>query len=254
MIDIAGQSAYFYYVTTKAKLFRVVLFVSIALNIAAAGYFGKKIYSRFQSSSSAPVPAKPAYYLERNKLFEALPKDSNSIIFLGNSLTQYFELAEILDHPSIRNRGIHGDMITGVLQRLSPIIASQPKKIFIEIGINDLEQKVPKDQLIKDYQRLIDTLKTSCTVATIYVQSLLPVADSSQRLPGYCSPEMNELIVSVNQELKQLSENEGCTFIDVHSHLLKAKELNPVYSVDGVHLSGEGYLQWGKVLKPYVEE
>jgi lysophospholipase L1-like esterase len=242
-------------VTTKTKLFRAIFFASIALNIAAGAYFGKKLYARFQSSSSvALAPPKPAYYLERDKLFEVLPKDSNTIIFLGNSLTQYFELAEIFDNPSVRNRGIHGDMMTSVLQRLSPIIASQPKKIFIEIGINDLEQKVPEEQLLQNYQRLLDTLKASCAGTTIYVQSLLPVADKSELLPGYCSPEMNRLIANVNQQLKELAVNRKCIYIDVHPHMLKGDELNPTFSVDGVHLSGEGYLQWAKVLKPYVEQ
>lgn len=241
-------------VTTKTKLLRILFFVSIALNIAAAGYFGKKLYSRLQQSSAAPTPAKPAYYLERDKLFEALPKDSNTIIFLGNSLTQYFELAEILDNPTVRNRGIHGDMSAGVLQRLSPVFASQPKKIFIEIGINDLEQKVPSEQLLQNYQQLIDTLKATCPGAKLYVQSILPVANSSQRLNSYCSPEMNELIVKVNQELKDVSAKKGCTYINVHPHMLTGNELNPKYSVDGVHLSGEGYLQWAEVLRSYVKE
>lgn len=239
----------------KSKRFQLILLVSLAANLVAAAYFGKKLYTKFQAgSTAATVPSKPAYYLDRDKLFAVLPKDTGAIVFLGNSLTQYFELAEMLNNPLVRNRGIHGDMSEGLLQRLSPIIASQPKKIFIEIGINDLEQKISKEKFLSNYQRLIDTLQANCTNTKIYVQSLLPVADSSQRLASYCSPEMNRLVVEVNNELQQLASKKGCTYLNVHQHLLKGTELNPLYSVDGVHLSGEGYLQWAKILRPYVGE
>ena len=239
----------------QPKLFQALFFISISINVLAAAYFGKKLYNKLQAGAvSTTAPPKPAYYLERDQLFELLLKDSNVIVFLGNSLTQYFELAEILQNSSVRNRGIHGDMSAGVLQRLSPIIKSQPKKIFIEIGINDLEQKVSKAEFLLNYQRLIDTLQATCKGARLYVQSILPVSDSSQRLQSYCSPEMNRLIVEVNNELQQLASKKRCTYINVHQHLLKGLELHPRYSVDGVHLSGEGYLQWAKVIKPYVEE
>jgi lysophospholipase L1-like esterase len=237
----------------KSKLLRVAFFLSLAINLVAAAYFVRKVFLRSQTNTAA-APAKPAYYLERDKLFDVLPKDSNTIVFLGNSLTQYFELAEILNNNRVRNRGIHGDMITGVLNRLSPIIASQPEKIFIEIGINDLEQRVSKEQLLMNYERLVDTLKNSCSKTKLYIQSLLPVSDSCRSLYNYCSPQMNKLVKEVNQELQQLASKKGCTYIDVHAQMLKANELNPAYSVDGVHLSGEGYLQWAKVIKPFVEE
>lgn len=232
------------------RLITGILVGSILVNVVAAIYAGRKIYNRYQSNEVST----PAYYLDRDKLFEVLPKDSNAIVFLGNSLTQYFELAEILQNPNIKNRGIHGDMITGVLKRLSPIIAIQPKKIFIEIGINDLEQKVSEELLLSHYQKLIDTLKVSCPQTEIHVQSLLPVANSSQRLPGYCSPEMNKKVGLFNTRLQQLAEAKQCRYIDIHSQLVLNDELNPTYSVDGVHLSGEGYLAWAKAIKPYVND
>lgn len=251
---IQPDSSIFIGVAIKTKFFRILFLTSILLNLAAAGYFGKKLLLKFQTASAAPAPPKPAYYLERDKLFEALPKDSNTIVFLGNSLTQYFELAEMLKNPSVRNRGIHGDMSEGVLNRLSPVIASQPQKIFIEIGINDLERKLSNEQLLQNYRQLIDTLKAACPRAKIYVQSLLPVADSSQQLASYCSPEMNKRIVNVNRDLRLLASEKQCAYIDVHPHMLKGRALNPQFSVDGVHLSGEGYIQWANVLKPFVAE
>ena len=240
--------------TKDRRLIKWIFILSLILNVAAAIYVGKKIYNRSQTKNEAAIIKKPVYHLNRDKVYEALPKDSNAIIFLGNSLTQYFELAELLQKPHIKNRGIHGDMIAGVLNRLSPIIATQPKKIFIEIGINDLEQKLSTGDLLNQYERLIDTLKARCTQTKIYVQSLLPVANSSQQLPGYCSPAMNKKIMEANVQLKELAMRKASIYIDIHSKLISNGELAASYSVDGVHLSGEGYLVWAKALEPYVNE
>ncbi len=239
--------------TANKSMLRWTFIFSILLNILAALYFGRKFYSTHQTYFNN-APAKRVYYLERNKLFDVLPNDSNAIIFLGNSLTQYFELAEFLQNIHIKNRGIHGDMIEGVLARLTPIIETRPKKIFIELGLNDLEQGETKEKLLNNYKKLIDTLNNSCQRAKIYVQSLFPVANNSQRLPSYCSPKMNELIRDVNDSLKNYVVNNNCTYIDVHKQFLEAGQLKSEYAVDGVHLSGEGYLLWAKLLKPYVDE
>ncbi|GAA4754960.1 SGNH/GDSL hydrolase family protein [Flavisolibacter ginsenosidimutans] len=206
------------------------------------------------TTTYVPPPERP-YYLDRNKLFEAMPADSNAVVFLGNSLTQYFELAEFFPGVHVKNRGIHGDMMEKVLLRLSPIIASQPKKIFIELGINDIEQKVPKERLLDMYDRLLDTLKNTCPSTKLYVQSILPVADTSLYLPtSYCSPQMNKDIVFMNRQLRWLAQRKACRFIDLHDKFSLHNELNPAYSVDGVHLSGEAYVLWAKILRPYVEE
>lgn len=240
--------------TDKLRILKIILIVSLLFNVIAAIYAGRKIYNKYETKTYSPPP-KRAYYLNRDKLFDVLPGDSNAIIFLGNSLTQYFELAELLQNSHIKNRGIHGDMTEGVIKRLAPIIASQPKKIFIEIGVNDIEQKVPQPTLLKSYKLLIDTLKKTCPQTKLYVQSLLPVADSSLTLPSsYCSPQMNKSIVEVNKQVRKLAEDRACTFIEVYEKFVSGGQLAPKYSLDGVHLSEEGYLLWTKILKPYVDE
>lgn len=196
--------------------------------------------------------ADTSYYLSRDKLFAYLPKDTNSIFFLGSSLTQNFELVEFLKDPHIKNRGINGDKSTTLLNRLSSIIEGQPKKIFIEIGINDLGLGQTVDNLVYTYKKIIDTLITKCVKTRIYIQSLFPVADESDMLPNYCSPEMNFKICKVNDFLKQYSIHKKITYIDIHDELRLGKELNPEFSLDGVHLTPEGYKVWANVVKKYL--
>lgn len=80
------------------------------------------------------------YYYQRATLFEELPIDNDDIVFLGNSITDNCEWHELFDNPNIKNRGISSDVSMGVYDRLNPIVAGKPAKIFLMIGINDVSQ------------------------------------------------------------------------------------------------------------------
>ena len=84
------------------------------------------------------------------ELFESLSRNSHSIVFLGNSLTQNFELSEFFPNHKIKNRGINGDVSAGILNRVKSITALHPSKIFIEMGINDLGTGVSNDRILKN--------------------------------------------------------------------------------------------------------
>lgn len=78
------------------------------------------------------------FYDQRATLFETLPTSKDDIIFLGNSITNGCEWAELLGNAHAKNRGISGDTTNGVLDRLHVITAGKPSKVFLLIGINDL--------------------------------------------------------------------------------------------------------------------
>ena len=44
---------------------------------------------------------------------------------------------ELIDNPKVKNRGIAGDTSWGLLRRLKGITDSEPKAIFLMIGVND---------------------------------------------------------------------------------------------------------------------
>lgn len=241
------------------KHLKIILALSLGLNLIAIFFVAKELYSKYCPLNSETVEAKIRetkikYFLNRQELFEVLPKDSNSIIFLGNSLTQNYALEELFGNLNIKNRGISGDIIAGVLNRLEPVIQAKPRKIFIEIGINDLGGGIPKDSVISNYRKLLDTLLSECKLTKIYVQSLFPVENGRKEFPAYCNPKVNREVCEVNDELQKYSKEHNITFIDTYSTFELDGQLNPKYSVDGIHLSGQGYLLWTKLLRPYVEE
>lgn len=241
------------------KTIKLILFFSLGLNLIAVFFVARRIYWQYYVTSDSTLnqnnSGKPInYWLDRNKLFEVLPKDTNAIVFIGNSLTQNFELVELFKNSKIKNRGINGDLIAGVLNRLAPIISLKPKKIFIEIGINDLGSGIDNNSILSAYKELLIKLRKSLKGTKIYVQSLFPVQNGQSRLTTYCNPTVNRNIKLINKGLKNLTSKYNLTFIDTYSEFVAKGQLNPKYSVDGLHLSAIGYLKWTEILLPYIEE
>ena len=98
------------------------------------------------------------YYGQRASLFEILPHSENDIIFLGNSITDGCEWAELFDNKNIKNRGIGGDIAQGVYDRLPVILIGKPAKIFLLIGINDVARGQTSDFVVASIEKIIDKL------------------------------------------------------------------------------------------------
>lgn len=239
------------------KKLKIILFISLTLNLIASFFVAKYIYYKNienVSSMEQLKETKISYFLNRDQLFETFPIDSNSIVFLGNSLTQNFELAELFQNLKIKNRGISGDVIDGVINRLNPIIRSKPKKIFIEIGINDLGKGIEKDSVIRKYKKLIKVLQTKLPKTKIYIQSLFPTETGRKEYETYCNKKVNRNVIEINSELAKFALKQKITFIDTYNSFAIQGELNPKYSVDGIHLNGLGYKVWTQILLPYINE
>ena len=54
----------------------------------------------------------------------------------------------------------------------------------------------------------------------------------------------------MNEELKKLAAKEKITVIDLYPHFLNAdKKLDKKFTIDGLHLTAEGYRLWADILK-----
>jgi len=84
----------------------------------------------FGANSFAQQEKYTTYYYQRATLFEQLPITSTDIVFLGNSLTDGCEWTELFGNPHIKNRGISGDEVMGIYDRIDPILKGKPAKIF----------------------------------------------------------------------------------------------------------------------------
>ncbi|HVZ25875.1 MAG TPA: GDSL-type esterase/lipase family protein, partial [Sediminibacterium sp.] len=144
--------------------------------------FSIKFYGQ-EGIPSYPDSLFSTYYLQRVSHFKTLPQSRRDIVFLGNSITDGAEWAELFGNPAIKNRGISGDITAGVLHRLRDIIAGHPAKIFLLIGINDLARNIPPDTVVHNIRLIADILHKATPATKLYVQSLLPVNDAFSKFP-----------------------------------------------------------------------
>ncbi|WP_053986150.1 GDSL-type esterase/lipase family protein [Niameybacter massiliensis] len=187
------------------------------------------------------------YVLNRRETFEILPPKEGCILFVGDSITQRNEWAEMFNNPNIINRGIDSDRLTWLNERMPNLLANKPSKIFIKIGINDIMDGKRAMQMQEEYKVIFDQFKTldDCTV---YVQSCLPVNNTV-----YEHPIDNTVVQSINEMLEPLANEYGFKFINLYEHFVDSNnELVSDYTRDGVHLNGTGYLVWKKQIEQYV--
>lgn len=191
------------------------------------------------------------YYHQRKTLFEKLPNTKNEIIFLGNSITDGGEWAELFKNKRVKNRGISGDITEGVLYRLDEITESKPAKVFLLIGVNDLARGISSDTIYANICRIVHLINQQSPKTKVYVQSILPVNPVFGKFTGHCSK--TDEIIWINKQLAVWCENGSAEFIDLFSHFKNENNLmNTLYTNDGLHLKGEGYLLWAKIIRTYL--
>ncbi|MBU2650895.1 MAG: hypothetical protein KKA81_08165 [Bacteroidetes bacterium] len=178
-----------------------------------------------------------------------MKQGNGSIVFLGDSLTEWFDLESYFPDQRIDNMGIAGDTSAGILYRLDRVIRKQPEKLFLMIGINDIFQGYSIREIINNQQNILDSLMVECPNSQIFVQSLLPV---NEYILG--SRGVNDKVKQLNQLLKEYCQEAQMEYIALNEHFLGRDGLNPEFTYDGAHLSGMGYRTWAKLLGPYLKK
>lgn len=172
------------------------------------------------------------------------------IVMLGNSLTEGGgDWSARLGKKNIRNRGIIGDEVMGIYDRLHQILPGQPAKLFLLIGANDVSHDLTADSITSLIRMTVDRIQQESPKTKLYLQSLLPINESFGRYKKLAGK--TEMIPAINAQLKALAKEKGITYINLFP-LFTEKGTNVLRSdltTDGLHLKEEGYKIWGKAIK-----
>lgn len=190
------------------------------------------------------------YYQHRMNLFKQEPIEKGGIIFLGNSIAQFGNWKKLLGDSSAINRGIGGDNTFGVLERLDDVVARQPRKLFLEVGINDISQDIPVNIVADNIITIVKQIKEKSPSTEVYVISILPTNDRvKNEYPA--AHKKNHQVTSLNALVKPKSRAVGFTYIDLNKIFSDANgKLNEQYAEpDGLHLNERGYREWVAHLK-----
>lgn len=167
------------------------------------------------------------------------------ILFLGDSLTEYFDWQERFPAQAVANAGVSGETVEGLLRRLTYIVSNfeEPDFIFLMTGINNVAME--DYGIIESYDQVIRVLQRYFPRAEIVVQSLLPVMVSWIE---------DREIPRLNAALRDLAATQKVTYLDVFRCFVDASGRTKASCLldDGVHLSGEGYRVWSAEVEEYL--
>lgn len=192
-----------------------------------------------------------AYWWHSKDMYDHLPDTRNEIVFLGNSITDGAEWYELLGNKRIRNRGISADVTEGILLRLDAITKLKPAKIFIMIGVNDIARNMTTGEITANYRTILERIRTESPKTKVFIESVLPVNPATGMALNHTNKTAQ--IMELNEKLKELATEFGHTYIDLFSVMADSNNHLPrKYSIDGLHLSYEGYRVWTEAIRPYV--
>ncbi|OAO05260.1 hypothetical protein A8B75_05630 [Sphingomonadales bacterium EhC05] len=220
----------------KTWICRISIFLNL-LVITAGVALWLNIGEIFKSVYLEPHAA------NRVGFFEGFPVKSGDIVMLGDSITEQAQWEDIFPGLPIKNRGIGGDITSGVLARLDGIVAARPSKIFIKIGTNDLTHGSEKYVSYKQYREIVSKLKTSSPGTQVYLQSILPRgADYRAKVEAF------------NSQIKKIADDLDVTYVDLYpSFLADDGSIRDELSSDELHINGAGYKIWKSLLAPHME-
>ena len=247
------------------KRVQTLIIASLAMNImflTLAGIFVQRrgglsylvnTFSRIVNNQAEKQsyysPIQSMRYLERTSMFK-LSTIKPEMVFLGDSLIERLEWMELFPCQKVINRGIGGDTTAGILNRLDNLrqVTSSSCEIFLYVGINDLMVEIPEKTIIRNYKEIIKIIK-KMPHQKIYVQGLLPL--NSVLFQRYHSSQIsNVTIKKFNNKLEDLALEMQVDFIDLYPYFvnISADELPEDFTFDGLHLSGNGYERWIKII------
>ena len=187
---------------------------------------------------------------------ESAEEPTDKIVFLGDSITESYDLERWFFNLPVINSGVWGDRTDDAYARLeADVFAYKPHKVFILLGINDIGSSRTNDDIAGRIENIIMDIQDNCPYSEIYLISVYPlnISDFEVWYPPM-SEDINDVVDDLNEKLAGLAGEMDIEFIDIAPHLKNdAGELKKEYTVEGVHLTDAAYEAISKVLEEYID-
>lgn len=184
--------------------------------------------------------AKISMYIEENNKYEDYEVD---VAFLGDSLTDGYDVANYFPDYVVSNRGIGGDTTFNLEERLQVSVYDlKPKVVVMLIGANNFST------MFDNYENILKGFKENLPNTKVILLSLTSM--------GGDWGKNNQLAAYNNVKIKMLASKYNFEFVDIYSPLLNLEtgEIYTEYTTDGGHLTKLGYDVITNTIYPVIEE
>jgi len=181
---------------------------------------------------------------KRQAQFDAAPPAPGHVVFLGDSISEQGDWERLFPELPTLNRGIGGYAIRDLAAHLDASIR-EPAAISLLIGTNDLHGlgKSRKIQSIAEQMTsLVHHLRALAPEARLLINSVLPR-----------TTHFRERIIELNRRYRQIAVESRATYVDAWPALAGPDgAIQKAFTIEGLHLSIEGYRVWADVLRPHL--
>ena len=181
-------------------------------------------------------------YHAANEVLKTQPREPKRVVFLGDSITDMWKLADSFPGKPYVNRGISGQTTPQMLVRMFPdVVDLDPAAFILLAGTNDIARNTGPETLtmIEENIQAITDLARAHGVKAILC-SVMPISDYTARKQSEQRPPAD--ILKLNAWLREYAAKVHAEYVDYYSALVDDKGmLKDGYSADGLHPNAKGY-------------
>lgn len=230
----------------KAWKIGLICLLAAALVTGLVLFFGFHLPAQRQRQEHARAvqayrEAKMAQYQQENQNFDDYEVE---VAFLGDSLTDLYDLAKYYPQYRTSNRGIGGDTSFDLEARLQVSVYDlKPQVLVMLIGANN------PDSMLENYETILQGLRENLPETKVVLLSMTAMG-------GEHWGRHNQQAAYNNVSIRLLAEKYGFTFVDLFTPLYDVSrgEVYEGYTVDGGHFTDVGYAAVTALITPVLEQ
>jgi lysophospholipase L1-like esterase len=194
------------------------------------------------------------YHADNEKL-KAQPADPQRVVFMGDSITDAWKLAQSFPGKPYVNRGISGQTTPQMLVRMfEDVINLKPAVVVIYAGTNDIARNTGPEtaEIVEENFQGMTELAQAHGIKVILC-SVTPVADYGPRKMTEGRPPSD--IMKLNSWLKEYSAKAHAVYCDYYAAVADDKGLlKEGISRDGLHPNDKGYELMAPVVSAAIQQ
>jgi lysophospholipase L1-like esterase len=215
-------------------------------------------------------------YHQANQQLKAQPVPAGRVVFMGDSITDGWNLVESFPGKPFVNRGISGQVTAQMLVRLYPdVLDLKPAAMVVLAGTNDIARNNgPVTLTMIEENIMAMTELAQLHGIKVLLSSVMPISDypylRQQSAPpapavqgGRGAPPRQKMtdgrppsdILKLNAWMKEYAARVNATYVDYFSAMVDEKGwLKDGTSADGLHPNAEGYAIMTSVLTAALQK
>jgi lysophospholipase L1-like esterase len=194
-------------------------------------------------------------YQADNEKLKAQPAVPGRVVFLGDSITDGWRLANSFPDKPFVNRGISGQTTPQMLVRFYPdVVELKPAAVIILAGTNDIARNTgptTAEMIQRNLMAMTDLAKANGI--KVILCSVTPISDYGRAKQSVGRPPAD--ILKLNAWMREYAAKSGAIYADYFTALADENgSMKQAISADGLHPNPAGYelmvpVAWGAIQK-----